>query len=289
MFKNFKVDHHGGNAQRMLLRKLRQNANHANGDGAAVLEEVATIPVVSDRKLVTVGQGLYNPPFKAQIQVNILKYYFSYTGGVFTPVLPAAVPAPLQLALPVFIFSNSDYSSGFSKLRGQYPLSGWSYAAPFIFGATPWPGTALSGIFDANVTNLLRGGDLVLPFTGSSGGTNYVALAIVRTSDVPYGTLLDATNSNTFNINLLRYNVTAGQELQFANAILCADETMFGKFTSDPVNPESYKNPEQDQDNIIDIDIKFDVNKQRGLSTLVNYNVESMRWNLFISNATKIV
>lgn len=285
--RNFLVNHHNGNAQKMLLRKLRQRASHANGDDT-IIEQVAEIPVVTDRKLVTVGQGLYNPPFKAQIQLNVLKYYFSYTGGVFTQVLPASVPAPLQLALPVFIFSNSDYASGFAKLRGQYPLSGWSYEAPFIFGANTWPGTATSGIFDATVLNLLRPGDLVLPYSGSSGGTNYVAIAIVRTSDVPYGSLLDATNSNTFNINLLRYTVNTGQETQFANAILCADETMFGKFTSDPVNPESYKNPEQDQDNIIDIDIRFDVNKQRGLSSLVNYDIATMRWNLFISNAVKI-
>ena len=276
-------------AQKLLLRKMRGNVNSYNhADGDAVVEEVATIPVVSDRKLVTVGQGLYNPPFKAQIQVNFLKQYYSYAGGVFTPVLPAAVPAALQQALPAFLFSNSDFASGFAKLQGQYPLAAWAYEPPFVFGKTSWPGTPTSGIFDATVTNNLRVGDLVIPYSATSGGTDYVALTIIRTSDVPFGTLLDATNSNTFQINLLRYTVPAGSEIQFANAILCADETMFGKFTSDPVNPESFKNPEQDQDNIIDIDIDFNVNKQRGLSTLVNYNIESFRWNLFISGAQKI-
>jgi hypothetical protein len=267
------------------------SAYNANGaEDATVVQEVATIPVVQDQKLVSVGQGLYNPPFKAQIQVNFLKYYFSYNAGVFTPVAAGAVPAALQLQLPTFLFSNSDFASGFAKLQGQFPVSGWAYGgAPFIYNNVPWPGTPASGIFDANVRNLLRAGDLVIPFTGANGGTNYVALAVIRTSDVPYGTLLDALNSNTFNINLIRYTVTAGQETQFANAILCADETMFGKFSSDPVNPESYKNPEQDQDNIVDIDIDFNVNKQRGLASYVNYDVVSMRWNLFISSANKVI
>lgn len=290
------------NAQQLLLRKMGKNFssyNNANGggNGGAIIEEVANIPIVQDRQLVTVGQGLYNPPFKAQIQVNILKQYYSYVlaTGVFTAVAPAAVPAALQVSLPAFLFSNGDFDSGFAKLQGQYPLSTWAYQAPFIYGKESFPGistnlTALSAVtFDATVRAQLRFGDLVIPFTATSGGTLYVALQIVRTSDVPYGSLLGATNSNTFQINMLRYTVTAGQETQFANAILCADETMFGKFSSDPVNPESYKNPEQDQDNIIDIDIDFNVNKQRGLSTLVNYDVVTMRWNLFISGAQKIM
>lgn len=290
----------GFDAQKLLLRKMGRNFssyNNANGgNGNAIVEEIASIPIVRDKELVTVGQGLYNPPFKAQIQVNMLKQYYSYVlaTGVFTPVLPAAVPASLQVSLPSFLFSNGDFSSGFAKLRGQYPLSGWAYAAPFIFGREPFPGVAsglvaLSAVtFDATVLAQLRPGDLVIPFTATEAAVTYVALQIIRTSDVPYGSLLDATNSNTFQLNMLRYTVTAGQETQFANAILCADETMFGKFQSDPVNPESYKNPEQDQDNIIDIDIDFNVNKQRGLSTLINYDITSFRWNLFISGAQKI-
>ncbi len=278
------------NAQRALLKQMGRGANaysnHANDQ--AIIEEVANIPVVSSSKLVTVGQGLYNPPFKAQIQTSILKLYFTESSDVYTAVAPASIVASLKTSLPAFLFSNSDYAAGFAKLQGQYSLgSFWQYGDPFIYGRD-YPVTAF-GVLDATVIAQLRKGDLVFPFTAvTSGPVNTLALVIVRTSDVPYATLLDATNSNRFDINLIRYTVTAGQETQFANAILCAKETMFGKFTSDPINPEAFKNPEQDQDNIIDIDVSFAVDKESGLSTFVNFDILTMRWNIFISSAVKI-
>src|SRR5690606_18787441 len=133
-----------GTAQKMLLNKLRRNVNNANGDpsGTTMVEEVATIPVVTDRKLVSVGQGMYNPPFKAQIQVNMIKQYYTYVvnTGVFAASNAGAIlGAGINESLPSFLFSNSDFASGFAKLRGQFPLSSWTYEAPFVFGKT-WPG-----------------------------------------------------------------------------------------------------------------------------------------------------
>lgn len=287
-------------AQRMLLRKMRGGVNaynHVNGNNNQIIEEVANIPIVSGQKLVTVGQGLYNPPFKAQIQLNVLKFYFTKAtaGTIYTTKLPANLDASLKVKLPFFTFSNSDFDSGFSKLKGQYPITNWSYRAPFIFGRVTNPGTdafATGGGFSSAVLAQLKDGDLILPFTAVTavvGEEHNLAIIVIRTSDVPYGTLLGATNSNTFKLNLLRYTTNVGQEVQFSNAILAANETMFGKFTSDPVNPESFKNPEQDQDNIIDVEIDFDVNKQTGLSSLTDFDVLNLRWNLFIQGASKIL
>ncbi len=287
------------NAQALLLRKMRGRVSafdHVNGNGSAIVEEVANIPIVSDRKLVTVGQGLYNPAFKAQIQINVLKLYFTKAtaGAVYTVKLPANLDATLKVSLPVFLFSNSDFSSGFTKLKGQFPIANWVYRAPFIYNKVTQPGTdafAVGAAFDANVKAQLKDGDLVMPFTAVTavvGEEHNLALIIVRTSDVPYGNLLDATNSNTFVMNMIRYTVLAGQETQFANAILASDLTMFGKFSSDPINPESYKSANQEQNNIIEIDIEFNINKQKGLATLTNFDVVDFRWNLFISSANKV-
>lgn len=276
---------HGRQQELQLMSKLRR-LDHADGDPSAMVA-----PIVTGNQLITMGPGKYNPPFKAQIQVNILKYYFSEAAGVYTEVAAAALAADLKVSLPFFLFANSDFASGYAKLQAQYVLTNWSYEAPVRYGKD-YPATATygaDGLWDATVRAKLRNGDVVLPFTAASGGTNYTALVVLRTADVPMSTLLDATNSNTFNINLIRYTVTAGQETQFANAILTTDETMFGKFSSDPINPESFKNPEQQQDNIVDLDVKVDINKQKGLASQADFDVVNLRWNLFIASAQKII
>lgn len=280
-----------------LMAKIRGSRNsydHAEGDGGA-----GVMPVVTDsgaaQRLVKVGPGRYNPPFKAQIQIQIKKLYFTEAAGTYTPILPAAILAAgggLPVTLPFFLFLNSDWESGYSQLQTKFPQAVWGYNAPVVYGKDQpiTSGVPLAnGKWDANVTALLRNGDVVFPFTATVGGTRYVALVVVRAADVAYASLLGATNSNTFSINMIRYKVVAGQETQFANTVLTANETMFGKVETDPINPESFQNPEQNQDNIIDMDVEIDVNKQKGIASATNYDVVTMTWNIFIASASKIV
>lgn len=259
-----------------------------NGDAFDHADE-QVMPASSGGKLMVIQPGKYNPPFKAQIQVQILKAYFTEALDIYTPILPAALAGALQVDLPFFTFLNSDFEAGYAKLKALFPVSGgWAYNPPVVYGKTVTPAAAF-GAWDANVTAVLRDGDVVLPFTATTAGpVNTLGLVIIRTSDVPYASLLGATNSNTFKINMLRYTVNDGQEAQFANGILIVDETMFGKVTSDPVNPEAFKNPEQQQDFILDIDIETDINKQKGFASTADYDVLNIRWNLFIEKAFKI-
>lgn len=278
--------------QNRLMQRLGR-VNHAEGDGSmpVAVVQTANIPVVSQPRLVNVGQGAYNPPFQAQFQLQVLPYYFSCAAGVYTKITAAAVPASGQVALPFFLFGNIDYESGYATLQGQFPIQTWSYNPPVVYGKTVSPNAGAFGVWDATVTANLRAGDLVFPYTATIGGTQYLAIKVVRTADVPYASLLQATNSNMFGINMIRYvtNSTSSADLgQFANAILCGDETMFGKFTKDTVNPEGFKNPEQQQDNIIDIDFEFRVSKQKSLASYFNYDAGSIRWQMFVAWADKI-
>lgn len=267
--------------QKFLLASRRgMNSYNANG---AVAE---SMPVVSSNQLVTLHGGPMNPNFIAQIQMNLLKQYYSVAAGVYTAILPAAVPAALQTGLPVFLFGNIDFASGFGKIASQYQYGGWTMNRPVVYmkdyaadNFSPWTAT---------VTNNLKSGDLIVPFTGASGGTNYVALTIVRTTDVNYASLLEALNSNRFRTNLIRYSVTAGQETQFANGITIADLSMFGKFISDPINPEAFISPLQDQDNRLDMDADMDINKGKTLSLIANYDVVTFRFNIFIYEVSKV-
>jgi hypothetical protein len=276
--------------RRALLARMGGAVNHAQGD-SVVVQETANIPVVNESRLVNVGQGAYNPPFKAQFQLQVIPLYFTEAADVYTAIAAAALHATLKTSLPFFLFGNIDFKSGYSVLKGAFPIAVWSYATPFVYNTVPVPGTSALGPWDATVTAQLRDGDLVFPYTATVGGTNYLALKVVRTTDVPFGTLLEATNSNMFGINMIRYKVNsdaAADTAQFANTIVCGDETMFGRFTKDTVNPEAYKNPEQQQTDIVDIDFEFKVSKQKTLSSYFNYDAGTIRLQCFVAWAVKI-
>lgn len=276
------------NSSRLLLNKLRRGANAYNHANGAIVEEVVNVPVVSNSKLVNVQPGSYTPPFKAQFQTNIVSLFFSEAADAYTIVASGAIPAPLQLPLPYFMFANIDYEAGYAQLKAEYPLAAgtWVYNNPVVMGVG-FPFAAF-GQWDATVLGLLRPGDVIFPYTAVSGGTNYMALVIVRVSDVPYSSLLAATESTAFDINLLRYTVNVGQEAQFANKITLSRGTEFGSFTKNPLNPESFQNPEQDRPNITDIDFAFSVDKYNGFSSLRDHGVNSFRLNIFVKDVRRI-
>lgn len=287
MFKRLR----GSNPQQRLLSRLR-NANafdHADDGGGDAM------PVQSSKSPARIQPGLYNKPFKAQIQMQFLKYYFSEAAGVYTEIAAAALAAQLKVNLPNFMFLNSDFDAGYAKLQAAFPVAGgWTYNPPIVFNKNANPGSTVpAGAFvswDVTVRAKCVAGDIILPFTTAAiAGTKYVAIVIMRVSDVAYASLQGATNSNTFSINRVRYTVAVGQEAQFANPVLTTDLTMFGRYTSDPVNPEAFVSPEQQKDNIVDIDIEYDINKQTGFATSANFDVVNYRWNFFIARATKIV
>lgn len=263
----------------MMSRRGASSYNHADAPAGV-------LPVASNNGLVTLHGGPLNPHFIAQIQMNLLKDYYSVAAGVYTAILPAAVPAALQTSLPVFIFGNIDLAGGFAKIASQYQLGGWTMNRPIVY-MRDYAADNFSA-WTATVTNNLRSGDLIVPFTATSGGTNYVCTVIVRTTDVAYGSLLAALNSNKFSTNLIRYSVTAGQETQFANGITIADLSMFGKFVSDPINPEAFISPLQDQDNRLDMDADMEITKGKTLSLFANYDIRTFRFNIFIYDVAKV-
>lgn len=269
----------------MNRRNLVQRfANNAEGDGNAAVQ------VVQDSRLVNLGQGAYNPPFNAQFQLQVLPYYFTEAAGVYTEIAAAGLHATLKNKLAFFLFGNIDFESGYPLLQGQFPVQTWNYGVPFIYGRTVTP--AVNGIaIDATVTAKLQKGDLVIPYYATAGGTKYVGILVVRSQDVPFGSLLQATQSNMFGLSTIRYvvNSAAAADLaQFNNAIICTDETMFGKIQKDSVNPNAFKNPEQMQDQIIDIDFDFRVSKQKALSSYFNYDAGAISLQMFVTWAVKI-
>lgn len=267
-----------------LMRALQMNANSYESYERA---NSADAPILKPNAIPTKG----NPRFDAQFNLNVSLRFFSEAAGVYTPVAFGALPATLQTQLFAFIFANADFSSGYAKMQSQFPLSGdWVYDVPFVFGTTQ-PESVFSA-WSATVKAQYRFGDLIIPYSAVVGGTNYIGIVSIRSGQVPFGTLLDSTNSDTFDITMIRYVVPtngATDLAQYTNEISLSTLTLFGKYNSDTVDPNSYKTPEQMQDNIIDIAVEFPINKMQGLAVPINFNVSGFQWNIFVVNIKKLV
>lgn len=259
-------------------------ANHADPTGPLVVAPSSTT--------LMAAQG--NPAFDAQFDITFNLVYFTVAAGVFTSIAAAALNGTLKGKLPFFLFGQSDFAGGFAKLRQQYPLlGGWTYGTPFIYGSGATPtvdedGTAVTLTGTALATVAV--GDLVIPFTATVAGTSYVALSVVHCTQVAYGTLLDSISSDLFQIVMLRYimnDTTAVGVAQFVNQIGVYDQSLFGKFKSDTISPNSYKLPEQMQTGIIDIPLVQGVTKQVSLASPQNYDAISVQWSIFVGRIAK--
>jgi hypothetical protein len=230
-----------------------------------------------------------NPQFSAQFDVSFALRYFTVVTatGVYTQIAAAALSAALKNTLPVYLFGNSDFASGFANIRKQFPLNTWVHGRPGIFGKDDFSEYA----FDATVLAVLTAGDLVIPFTNAlpGAGTTTVGLAIVRCSQVSYGTLLDALNSDRFVMNMIRYNIPDVTKIaQYTNNIGMFNLSLFGKFKTDYLSPNSYKKPEQQQNGFIDIPLKMGIAKQDSLGFYINFDCIDITWSIFVWTVRKV-
>lgn len=266
-----------------------------NGYANSYEQHADEAPVAVNPAATRLANAKGNPAFAAQFDIQFLLKYFSAVDatGVYTGItaaaLVAAVPA-LGTQLPAFLYGNSDFSSGFAKLRQSFPLSGgWVYGDPFVYGKNY---AVINGLpIDATVKAQLRVGDVVIPVYYDSGATTYVGLTIVRCTQVAYATLLDSLNSDRFIMNMVRYimsDSTAVGLAQFNNNIFIFKQSLFGKFDSDFVSPTSFKLPEQFQTTIIDIPLNKGIDKQVALATYINYDAVTVQWSLFVETVDKI-
>jgi hypothetical protein len=235
------------------------------------------------------GQGMDNPAFIAQFDLQMLTQYYTLNAGVYTPITPATLNAGLRSDLPFFIFGESDYQAGYKKLKGQFPInSNWVYGIPFVVGKDTPTSLALT----ATVTGQLQTGDLVLPFTSSlpGGGTTTLALNIIRCPNVAFGSLLAATSSDTFVLDGIRYILDdpTTNAAQYSRAINLTTMSLFGKFKVDTFTPNTYKVPDQFQNGIVDLPITKGIDKHKAISFQNLYTNVSQSMSIFVRGVTKV-
>lgn len=280
---------------RGYTRQEQNLLNKFNGRANSFERNSADGPVASNPASTMLASVKGNPSFAAQFDIQFLLKYFELTDatGVFVSKTAAeilAAKAALATKLPAFLFGNSDFSGGFAKLQTVFPLTGgWVYGTPGVYGKDEF---RINGSFiDANVTAQLVKGDLVIPVYNDDGALTYVGLCIVRCTQVAYGTLLDALNSDRFIMNMIRYvmaDTTAVGLAQYNNNISIFKQSLFGRFDSDFISPTSFKLPEQMQNGIIDIPLTKGIDKQIALATFINYDAVTVQWSLFVEAVDKL-
>lgn len=239
-----------------------------------------------------------NPTFSAQFDLGVKLKFFSQddaTGLVWAAVTPAALLAAapsLATKLAVFLFGFSDFTSGYTNAKSQFPVSIWTYGGVFVRGKDSPAENLYTSNWETIVGTNLNNGDMVIHYIGTSpAAVLYHAYIIITCSQVAYSTLLNALASDRFVMNLIRYilnDTSATGLLQYSNNIALLRLSLFGKADKDFVSPNSFKNPKDFQNGIIDVPLKKGIDKQECIATYMNYDVAEIQWSIFVWTTSKI-
>lgn len=281
-------------AEKRLMKQLA-GANHM---------ELLPGGQVSTSTGASINQIVGNPAFKAEITLQVFVRYYSQA-VVGTPVV--AVPAAgQQTNLPLYLFGNIDRASNYARARQLVPGGGgWTYADMAVIpvgsgavGYQPLPHAAASVEYISGTifNNLALNGDLlfIIPMAGFVAGaaaTTHAAEILVRCPNVPYTSLLEALGSDMMTLNMIRYVVPAAAVAQLGQQINLIRSSMFGKTSTDTLDPQTFITPGTFQPQIADIPITLPIDKNFVAATEIQYTAAvpiTLTWTLTVSAINKI-
>lgn len=261
-------------SERQLLNQL------SNADSLESYFESDNADPISKGVGMSVSKQRNQINYQAQIDLNVRLMYTQLSDNA--EVAPASMPAPSQTGLPVFIFGNSDYYSGFAAGFRQLPqASVWSLVGIFTVGVDNLTGAAYT-----NVLQYTRTGDLLLQFKYS---TTHYGFIILNCGQVAYTTLLTSLSSDRFVVGQLRYVVTDSTKVaQFNQNLSIITQSLFGKIASDFISPVAHRDPSNQQTNIIDIRFSKGIDKNTILATKANFDVGTFTWSMFLTQVNRV-
>ncbi len=265
----------GKNSKKTFKQLIDANVNNFNG-----------APRVAKMK--------NDPPFSAQFDITFNLTYASYeiaTQGWLVDVDPATLPAAVQnVDIPAVFAGHTDFASGYKYAIDNTPVNVWEFhkteavqnriqitindTIPFV-AEIPLPAQT-------------ERGDVVIVYRYVAGGFNYFAIVTVKMNSGAYAKLLSSLSSDVFRINAIRYTLNDNLQLdQYNRPINLLYQTLFGKSKKDSLSPTSYKNPEQQQDNVIDIPIEDTFDKNTIFTTMLKYAIGNVTWSVFVQYSNK--
>lgn len=251
-----------------------------------------------------ISQVVGNPTFKAEITLQFfVRYYSQAAVGTPAAVVP---PAGQQTNLPLYVFGNIDRSSNYGRGRQIVPGgAGWTYADMAIIdvsdgrtGYFPLPHAAASVEYISGTifNNLTLPGDLLVlipmaGFVAAAANTTVTAEILIRCPNVPYTSLLAALSSDLITLNMIRYVVPVANVAQLGQQITFLKSSLFGKLSTDSLDPQTFVTPGTFQPQIADIPITIPIDKNVGFATEIIYTAVVpmlFTWTLTISSINKL-
>lgn len=270
---------------RQALLNAMQNADSFESDFEDDFADAPLVSPVSGAVGAQVAAIKGNPRFKAQFDISVDIGYVDVTGTAV--LLPAALPAGLQVPLSFPVFGKSDFDGGYKLFRERYPVGDasvatWTFSSDGIYGRDTTPVPSAAAI-------TFQSGDYYQLFVATVAANDYEAWVRVRCRQVSYGTLLGSISSDRFVINNIRYLIADSTKVaQYDNQIGLLRQTLFGKVSNDFVSPASMKRPEQFQVNIVDVPIRKGIDKESLLASYIDFDATSITWSIFVIIVNKV-
>lgn len=253
----------------------------------------------------SINQIVGNPAFKAEITLQVQVRYYSQA-AVGTPVVSIAGDIA-QNPLPVYFFGHIDWKANYSRARQLVPApAGWTPADMAMInvgdgrcGYFPLPHAAASVEYVSGsiFNNLALNGDLlfILPeagFVAAAAATTNAAEIIIRCPNVPYTSLLAALGSDLVTLNMIRFVVPGAAVAQLAQQVTLIKGSLFGKTSTDTLDPQTFVTPGTFQAQIADIPIDLPIDKNLILATTAIYQavaaVPAFTWTVTVSSINKL-
>jgi hypothetical protein len=225
-----------------------------------------------------------NPLTKTEITLNV-KLIFLQDGFL---IQPAAIDPALQTTVPVFLLGLTDFYGGYlNEEKLIKPNSPWAMnpqgAGIYRYNAYFPPNIGIL------LANGLVAGDMLLEFYANAlGGHNYNVYVLIHCSNVAYGTFLNSFVSDLITIDTIRYIVPIANVNQFMNPIIFGYQSLFGKLSTDNVDPRMYITSKDFQQQIADIPINLPIDKAVFTGFQMNYDCPQISWILFVKKVEKL-
>jgi hypothetical protein len=254
----------------------------------------------------SISQIVGNPAFKAEVSLQVTtRYYSQAVVGTPAPVVP---PAGQQNPLPLYLFGNIDFAANYARARQQVTGgAGFTYAdmsvipvgnnavQTFVY-PLPHAAAAVGYTLGTTFNGIAVPGDVIIAvpmagFVAGAAATTVIAETLIHCPNVPYTSLLSALSSDLVTLNMIRYVVPAAAVAQFANQITLIKGSLFGKVSTDTLDPQTFITPGTFQPQIADIPITLPIDKNLICATQITYTAVVpilLTWTVTVSVIDKV-
>lgn len=171
------------------------------------------------------------------------------------------VTANIVESLPFVIFAPQDAVNGYRSIISNLPA-----------------GVSLLRVRSGESDSLPN--SLIFTYASAAGNDDVV----VTCNQYPYPSFLQSIAVDMFKLSKMRYGISnAALQAQYDNPFLFTTRSMFGKVVQNNLSVASFKSPTQFQQDKIDIDGTFDLDKETGvLNSIVPTAGFSVTMSMFV-------